>query len=161
MSDKPLAPAPTAPNGFSAVVLSNSYEKVHYALLLASAAAAIGKPSVLFFSMGACRTLAAQRNEAQAAGNNLDAPGWHDLAAEPRFLDALDQDTQYKARGIADMETLLSACAALGTRFIVCETGLRSIDLAEDALRADLPIEVAGAVTWLTESPVGATTLLA
>jgi peroxiredoxin family protein len=103
---------------------------VHYALILASAAAAIGKPSVLFFSMGACRTLATRQNQALPSGDSANAPGWHSLAAEPRFLNAQDQDTQYKAQGIADMETLLSACAALGTRFIVCETGLRSIDLA-------------------------------
>ncbi|MCF8479444.1 MAG: hypothetical protein K9H25_03345 [Rhodospirillum sp.] len=152
----------TTPNGFSAVVLSSRYETVHYALILASAAAAIGKPSVLFFSMGACRALAARLEATRSPkAEYADAPGWHDLASEPAFPSAKDQDRHYIARGIADMETLLTSCAALGTRFIVCEAGLRSIDLAESALRADLPIEVAGAVTWLTESPVGAITLLA
>jgi peroxiredoxin family protein len=146
-------------NGLSAVVISDTYEKVHYALVLASAAAAIGKPSLLFFSMGACRALATHRQGPSAA--NPAEPGWHDLTPSVAFPSARDQDAGLGARGIADMETLLTSCAALGTRFLVCEAGLRALDLGADDLRPDLAIEVTGAVTWMTETPPDAMTLMA
>jgi len=37
-------------------------------------------------------------------------------------------------------------------RIIVCEMGLRAIGLEASALRADLPIEVAGVVTFLADA---------
>jgi peroxiredoxin family protein len=132
----------------SLLVLSGTYERVHYALVLASSAAAIGKPATLFFTDQALRAL----RRAEADG----APGWRSLsAAAGADGGAVDEDL--RARGVAGFEELLSACVELGVRFIACEMGLRAMRLEPSALRSDVPIEVAGVVTFLGDaSPGGA-----
>jgi peroxiredoxin family protein len=135
------------PDKLSLLVLSGGFERVHYALVLASAAAAIGMPTTLFFTDRALYALAA---------GGSDDPGWRTLAGEGgRPGGAIDDER--RALGVAGFEELLGACADLGVRFIVCEMGLRAIGLKAEALRRDLPIEVAGVVTFLTDaSPTGA-----
>ncbi|ABC24586.1 hypothetical protein F11_19395 [Rhodospirillum rubrum F11] len=161
MPGDPAAPAPGIA-GLSAVVLSDAFERVHYALVLASAAAALGQPALLFFTLGATRALArTARPSTPPPGVTGDvSPGWRALAPSPGHDTALAQDQALAARGVADFETLLEACVALGVRFVVCEAGLRAIALTPADLRDDLPCEVAGAVTWLTETPAGAATLM-
>ena len=110
------------------VVLSDSYERVHYALMMASSAAAIDRPVTLFFTMGAVPAMTADE-------------GWRALAGAER-------DAQMKRRNVADMETLIEACAAMGTTFMVCEAGLKATDTAKQALRTDVAIEVTGLVTF-------------
>jgi peroxiredoxin family protein len=130
----------------SLLVLSGTYERVHYALVLASSAAAIGKPATLFFTDQALRAL----RRAEADG----APGWRSLsAAAGSDGGAVDED--FRARGVAGFEELLSACVELGVRFIACEMGLRAMRLEPPALRSDVPIEVAGVVTFLGDASAG------
>ena len=110
------------------VVLSGQWARVHYALMMASAAAAIDRPVTLFVTMDAVPLLEA-------------GEGW-------RRLEGAEGDDALKVRGIADTETLLEACAALDVTILVCEAGLKARDAAPAALREDLGVEVTGLVTF-------------
>jgi peroxiredoxin family protein len=119
--------------GISVIVRSGDYESVHYALALASAALAINKPAVLFFTMNGVRAL---------SGPPPKLPDWQ-------------RDGIYRKRGVGDFETLLQACVELGCRFIVCEMGLRALGIEATSLRKDVPFIVAGIVTLLEETKPG------
>jgi peroxiredoxin family protein len=119
--------------GLSIIVRSGKYEDAHYALAMASAAVAVNKPAVLFFTMA----------------------GIHALMGLPPPLEGWERDAQNKQRGVGDFETLLQACVELGVRFIVCEMGLRSLAIDRTKLRADVPFTVAGIVTLLEETKPG------
>lgn len=110
------------------IVLSGEWVRVHYALMMASSAAAIDRPVTLFVTMDAVPLLEADE-------------GWRRLAG------AEDDDT-LKERNVADTETLLEACAAMDVTVLVCEAGLKARDVAPSALREDLGIEVTGLVTF-------------
>ena len=69
-------------------------------------------------------------------------------------------DDDLRARGVAGFEELLSACVDLGVRFIACEMGLRAMQLQPSALRSDVPIEVAGVVTFLGDASAGGAMLV-
>lgn len=119
--------------GISVILRAGDYESAHYALALAAAALAVNKPAVLFFTMAGIRA----------------------LQSTPPPLDDWDRDGRNRARGVGDFETLLQACVELGARFIVCEMGLRSLDIDRASLRADVPFTVAGIVTLLEETKPG------
>jgi peroxiredoxin family protein len=119
--------------GLSIIVRSGKYEDVHYALAMASAAVAVNKPAVLFFTMAGIRA----------------------LMGPPPPLDDWERDSLNRQRGVGDFETLLQACVELGVRFIVCEMGLRSLAFDRTKLRADVPFTVAGIVTLLEETRPG------
>lgn len=124
----------------SLMVFSGDFERVYYALLLASAAVAANIPVTLFFTMGACLALRQPR-----AGGII--PGWADM---PERAIACEQ--RFAAQGIATFEDLLAAAVTLGVRFIVCETGLKAVGLTQADLRPDVPVEIAGVVTFLADS---------
>jgi peroxiredoxin family protein len=119
--------------GLSVILRSDDYESVHYGLALAAAALAVNKPAVLFFTMGGIRA----------------------LQGSPPALRNWERDAGNSARGVGDFETLLQACVELGARLIVCEMGLRSLDIDRASLRADVPFTVAGIVTLLEETKPG------
>lgn len=135
------------PEKLSIVVFSGDYDKVHYALVMASAAAAIDIPATLFFTMGATRAL--------LHAGDADAPSWRALAAgeigrEGETGGAVDDG--FKQRTVADFETLLQSCVTMGVKFMVCDMGLRAMDLEGAALRDDIPIETGGMVTFLNDA---------
>ena len=136
---------PASPGKLSLLVLSATFERVHYALVLAGAAAAIGTAATLFFTTRALAALA----EGEAG------LGWRRLPGEDgRTGGAIDDER--RARGVAGFEELLSACVEFGVRFIACEMGLRAVGMDAVALRRDVPVEVAGVVTFLADaSPDG------
>ena len=110
---------------------SGGHDAAHYALVLATGAAAVGRPVVLF---------------ATNAGLVLfrhDAP----LLADPR-------EALLSGRGVAGIATLAEAAAELGVRRIACEAGMRAEAILPDALEAD--VEVAGVVTFLEATGDGA-----
>ncbi len=119
--------------GVSVIVRSGDYESAHYALALAAAALAVNKPAVLFFTMSGIRA----------------------LQGRPPALENWQRDAENRERGVGDYETLLEACVELGGRFIVCEMGLRSLDIDAASLRDDVPFTVAGIVTLLEETKPG------
>lgn len=146
-----MSPEGVSRPGLAVVVFSGAFDRVHYALVLAAAAAAIGRPVTLFFTMEACRTLLAP----DAGGS----PAWRRLPAGERKGTAGAMDDDFKRRGIGDFELLLSSCQELGVRFLVCEMGLRALGLQRADLRSDIDIEEGGAVTFLNDAPIGGSTL--
>ena len=62
------------------------------------------------------------------------------------------RDDAYGKRGVGGFEELMGSCAELGVRFIVCEMGLRAMDMGRQGLRSDIPIEAAGIVTFLNDA---------
>jgi peroxiredoxin family protein len=131
------------PDKLSIFVFSGAYDRVHYALATASAAAATNREVALFFTMGAVRALAAPEGE---------TPGWTALLPAEDGTDAAGRDAGYAEHGIATFEELLSACVELGVGFRVCEMGLKAQDLALAGLRADVPLEVGGIVSFLGDA---------
>lgn len=138
-------PADAGPDKLSIVVFSGDFDKVHYALVLASGAAAIGKAVTLFFTMEASRALM----KPAADGT----PAWRDLpVASGGWNNAGAMDDAFAARGVATFEELLTACPELGVRVLVCEMGLKAMDLERADLRDDIPVEDGGVVTFVTDA---------
>ena len=114
----------TGLSSLSIVVQSGEFERVHYALVMASAAVATNRTATLFFTGGAVHALV----------------GW-------RRLHGAERDAELRARGIGGFEELISACVELGVRMIACEAGLRAADIAPARLDPALKVEIAGIVT--------------
>ncbi|MBW8270712.1 DsrE family protein [Caldovatus sp. SYSU G05006] len=114
------------------LLLSGGHERAHYALVLATGAAAIGRPVVLFATNAGCRLLL--------------RPLPAELLADPR-------EAALAARGVAGLGALLAAAAELGVRRIACEAGLRAEGLAGAPLAEG--VEVAGVVTFLAAVGAG------
>ena len=128
------------------ILLSGCFDRVHYGLAMASAAAALERPVTLFATLAATRAFVAEGADGR--------PGWASLPlsaelAEPGLPDGAALDARYRARGVAGFEELLQACAGLGVELIACEMGLRAQGVASTALRVDLPIQRAGLATLL------------
>jgi uncharacterized protein len=130
----------------SVLLLSGTFDRAHYALSIASSAAALERPATLFVTLAATRALLAEDGQGR--------PGW---AALPLSADLADAevgdggalDARNRARGVAGFEELLQACVALGVEIMVCEMGLRALDLDAQALREDVPIREGGLATLL------------
>ena len=120
---------PPAAPPLGILLISGGHERAHYALMLATAAAALGRPVTLFATNAGCRLLLAE------------APLLHD----PR-------EALLAGCGVATLATLLEAAEALAIRRIACEAGLRSEGLAGATLAEG--VELSGLVTFL--SSVGA-----
>jgi peroxiredoxin family protein len=128
--------------GLSLVVFSGGYDRVHYALAVAAAAAATGRRVSVLITGRALRALVHE-----------DIPGvlgWHDLDPAEDGSRPVERDRFFAHRGIATFEELLSSCVVLGVAVIVCEMGLRALCLPADIrLRADVPATTGGIVTFL------------
>ncbi|MEM7119810.1 MAG: DsrE family protein [Pseudomonadota bacterium] len=123
----------------SIVVHAGAFDRVHYALMMAAAAAAVDRPVTLFFTMGATQAL--RRPD-----------GWVNLSGA-------EWDDHLKERNIADFETLLLSCAAMDVGFMVCEAGLKAEDMSAEDLRDDIAIEVSGLVTFFGQTEAEGQTL--
>jgi peroxiredoxin family protein len=130
-------PGPADGADIAAIVFSGTFERVHYALVIATAAAAIGGRATLFFTGEAIRAL-------------VGGEAWRLLPGAGGAL-GHQIDEGFRRRGVAGFAELLEAAVALGVRFIVCEMGLRVVGLARADLREDVPIEPAGLVTLLAD----------
>lgn len=127
-----MTDGPAGIGALSIVVFDGRFDRVHYALVLASAAVATNRPATLFFTGQALRALLPE--------------GWRRLDG-----DAEVREADFAARRVATFAELLDACRALGVRFIACEMGLRALGLAAADLA--VPAEIAGVVTLLAETP--------
>jgi uncharacterized protein len=112
------------------LLLSGAHDRAHYAFVVASGAAALGREVVLFTSNLGCLALC------------RDWSGLSDV----------DRDRRIQANGVAGFDTLREACAEMGVRMIACEAGLRAESIDAEWLLAD--VEVAGIATFM--SAVGA-----
>ena len=126
----------------SLVVYSGGFDRVHYALAMAAAAAATGR-SVSLLVTGRALPALIETGEPER-------PGWNDLDAADDGSPPARRDRIFADRGVAGFEELLTSCAALGVGVIVCEMGLRALGLPADVrLRSDIPHRVGGIVTFL------------
>jgi peroxiredoxin family protein len=119
---------PSEPLGV--LLLSGAHDRAHYAFVLASGAAALGRSVVVFATNAGCNALFSD---------------WSGLT------DA-DRDIRIQAAGVAGLDTLRDACIEMEVRLIACEAGLRAEGL--DAAGLLPQVEVAGIATFL--SAVGA-----
>ena len=134
------------PETLAIAVFAGGFDRVHYALVMASAAAATNRKVTLFFTGRALRCLV-QENEPGLFG-------WHDLDAADDGSSPAERDRWFAANGLATFEELLGACVALGVTIMACEMGLKALALpAGSRLRADVPVKPGGVVTFLNEAP--------
>ena len=113
------------------LLLSGSHDRAHYAFVVASGAAALGRIVVLFATTRGCAAL---------------CQDWSGLS------DA-DRDARIQANGVAGLDTLRDACLEMEVRMIACEAGLRAESLDASLL---LPqVEVAGIATFLSAVGTG------
>ena len=124
---------PSEPLGI--LLLSGTHDRSHYAFVLASGAAALGREVVLFATNTGCHALFAD---------------WSGLADAAR-------DERVRASGVAGLAELREASREMGIRMIACEAGLRAEGL--NAARLIAGLEVAGVATFL--SAVGAGQIIA
>ena len=115
---------PSEPLGL--LLLSGSHDRVHYAFVLASGAAALGRSVVLFASNRGCLGLA------------RDSSGLDDAA----------RDARVQAAGVAGLDELREASIELGVRLIACEAGLRAEGIDPASLLPN--VEIAGVATFLS-----------
>ncbi len=135
-------------NGLSIILFAGGFDRVHDALVLASAAAATNRPVSLFFSGRALRALV-QENEPGVLG-------WHDLDPADDGSTPVARDRYFATHGLASFEELLGACVALGATVMACEMGIRALGLPSGvSLRPDVPVKTGGVVTFLNEAPKG------
>ncbi len=138
----------TSPDKLSVVVFSGDYHRVHYALAMAAAAAAVNRPVTLFFTMGAIRAL--------AKGADGGGPGWHHLPVTAGIADgcatAEAADGQFASQGVASFDDLLCACISFEVTFMVCEMGLRAVDMTVADLRGDITYTEGGIVSFLADA---------
>ncbi len=134
----------TTPDKLSIVVFSGHYDKVHYALVMAAAAAAVDRPVTLFFTMAACHALKAAGKDGKAA--------WRAMSLSEEKGTGGDKDDTYAATKVATFEELLQSCVQMGVKFMVCEMGLRAVGLEGVPLRDDIALEQGGVVTFLADA---------
>jgi peroxiredoxin family protein len=144
MKPESTSQAKLPPDKLSLTIFSGNFDRVHYALVMASAAVAIGTPATLFFTMAACQALARPAADG--------TPGWHNMPAGDRLGNAGVMDASLGEHGVAQFEELLSACAELGARFMVCELGMQAIGMSRNDLRDDIAIEETGAITFFEDA---------
>jgi len=132
------------PTPVGILLISGTYERAHYALVAATAAAATARPVVLFATNAGVRAFLAARPDG--------TPGWTTLA---HYGGAAKRDEELRGRGVAGFAELLAAAKELGVRLIVCESGLKAEGLVPEQLDDTLEGEVAGIVTFLAETEGG------
>ncbi len=106
------------------LLISGGHERAHYALVMATGAAALGRDVTIFATNAGVRLLLADQV----------------LTADPR-------EALVASRGVAGIGVLWSAARELGIRCIACEAGLAAEGLREAALAPG--VERAGVVSFL------------
>jgi peroxiredoxin family protein len=113
------------PDRLGVLLLSGSHDRAHYAFVIATAAAALGRGVTLFATNAGCRA----------------------LLADWRSLDDASRDALIQSRGVAGLDLLREAARELSIRLIACEAGLRAEGLEAAGLMQG--VEVAGVATFL------------
>lgn len=109
-------------DAFGVLLISPGHERAHYAFVLLSAAAAVGRPAVLFATNEGVRALL------------------RDMPPDPR-------DDAVQAAGVAGLHALREAAVELGVRLLACDAGLRMAGVDAAVLLPET--EVAGVPTFL------------
>jgi peroxiredoxin family protein len=113
------------------LLLSGTHERAHYAFLLATGAAALGRDVVLFATNFGCRA----------------------LMADWSGLEGAAQDQVVQDRGVVGLGELRALAGELGVQLIACEAGLRATGMASAALLQG--VQVGGVAAFLAASRGG------
>jgi uncharacterized protein len=113
------------------LLMSGSHDRAHYAFVVASGAAALGREAIVFATNQGCQAL---------------CQDWSGLSDAGR-------DARIRTGGVAGLDTLREACTEMGVRLIACEAGLRAEALDASMLLAN--VEVAGIATFLSAVGTG------
>jgi peroxiredoxin family protein len=122
----PSDPPPAAHLPLGILLLSGAHDRAHYAFVLASGAAALGREVILFATNA----------------------GTHALFADWSGLSEAGRDAGVQAAGVAGLGELREASVELGVRLIACEAGLRVEGLSTDGLLPN--VVVAGVATFIS-----------
>jgi peroxiredoxin family protein len=138
----------TTQHPLSVLLYTGSFDKIHYALALASAGAAIGRKTEVFVTMGACKAFAYRHDKTKRwdtlpLSNSMDSIA----VTSPKEL-----NSYYRSQDIATFDELLQACIDLGVRFAICEMGLRAMGITEEFLLPECQFTISGLATFLRES---------
>jgi peroxiredoxin family protein len=117
-----------SPQRLGILLISGGFERAHYAFVLATGAAAIGREVVLFATNSGC----------------------HALMSDPTWF--ADDDVRMTQRGVAGLAALREAARELDVRLIACESGLRVAGITDSLLQG---VEIAGVVTFLSATQGG------
>src|SRR5260370_42435661 len=109
----PTRRRPVASDTLGILLISGSHERAHYAYIIASGAAAVGRSVVLFATNHGC----------------------HAMLQDWSGLDDARRDAAVQASGVAGLAELRDAAGELGVRMIACEAGLRLAGLQDPELR--------------------------
>ncbi len=134
----------TGRDRLSLIVFSGDYDRVHYAFVMASAAAATNRPVTMFFTMGGIRALLAPHADS--------SPGWAALAPADNGESAVDREAAHARAGVATLEELIEACTELDVTLRVCEMGLVAEGLSSRNFRPELSVTEGGMVSFLAEA---------
>ena len=115
----------------SILLISGSHDRAHYAFVLASGAAALGRRVQLFATNAGC----------------------HALMRDWSGLDGAGRDVLVQARGVGGLAELREASSELGVTLLVCEAGLRAEAIDPHGLMAY--VEVAGVARFLADAAGG------
>jgi len=129
MAFRKVLPVPS--DRLGVLLLSGAHDRAHYAFVLASGAAAVGRTVTMFATNAGCHALLRDWSGLRDAG----------------------RDAVIESRGVAGLETLRDACIEMGVRLIACEAGLRSEAIDPAGLLPE--VEVAGIATFLEDVGVG------
>jgi len=134
----------SSPDHLSIIVYSGYFDHIHYALVMASAATAVGRKATLFFTMKAIRALTRSPSDG--------VQGWSALPLSHGNETARQREHRFKQEGLGTFEDLFDACQSLGVTFMVCELGLMAEGLTITDLRDDITITAGGAVTFIKQA---------
>lgn len=128
------------PPPLSIILYSGDFDRIHYALAMATAAAAMDRKVTLFITMAACRAFICDDEGQLTEWKTLSlSSGFRGVAASPELLDHF-----YAEQYIATFETLLEAVVDLSITCMVCEMGLRAMQLDRKHLDPRLHVELGG-----------------
>ena len=128
----------------SIILFSGDFDKIHYGLVTASASAAINIPVTLFFTMAATKSLVKGPNNQ-----------WWEISGGKTFgskKTAREINQLYEEQKIANFEELLNACVTMKVKFMICEMGLRALNIESSDLRNNIPIKIGGIVSFLEDN---------
>lgn len=133
---------------FSVVLHSGDFDRIHYGLVMATTAAALGKQVTVFVTMRACRAFTCDEGWRQLSLSS--GVGGIEVTTPEQLEDYLG------AHNMATFHELLEAAKELSIRFVVCEMGLRAERLVFEALDASFGFVVGGMAGFLQQATAGA-----
>lgn len=108
------------------LLISPTHERAHYAFVIASAAAALGRQVCVFATNG----------------------GVHALCNDWSGLEGAGRDAVLRRQGLAGLGELRDAAQSFGARLMACESGMISAGIAPGALLAG--VSLGGIASFLT-----------